>query len=103
MCVPLVYMSEYALIKTGSDEMTRAQSVYLVCVVGFMTGVGRIVSLIVYKVNESNPKNRVFSYTLTLLLNGVNLIVATYLCDTVFSFMVFAAAFGALIGKNTNV
>ena len=63
-----------------------------------MAGFGRIISTIVYKVNESNAKNRIFSYVLTLLLIGGSLIVSTFLCDTVFSFAMFAIAFGCLFG-----
>ena len=68
-----------------------------------MMGFGRIISTIVYKVNESNAKGRIFAYNLTSILTGLCLIVATFLCDTVFSCAMFAIVFGVLFGFNLSL
>lgn len=82
----------------GKFELNSTQSVYVLCLIGLMSGLGRIVSTISYKVNESNAKSRIFAYVLTLILIASCLFSATVLCDTVFSFSMFAITFGMLIG-----
>ena len=98
ICVPLIYLSELVVLK-GKGDITRMESIYFLSLIGFMMGIGRIISLIAYRVNESNAKNRIFSYTLTLFLSGLTLICSTYLCDTLFSFTVFSIFFGVVLGK----
>lgn len=63
-----------------------------------MQGLGRIISTIIYKVNESNAKSRIFAHDLTLILAGCSVLLSTVLCDTLFSCSMFAIAFGLLFG-----
>ena len=100
MCVPLLYIMEYSQLMAG---LTRLQSLYILCLIGLTTGIGRILSIIVYKVNKSNAKNRIFSYELTLIFTGLVLLTLIFLCDTLFSFSMFAIAYGLLIGFNLNL
>jgi MFS family permease len=97
MCVPLVYLSEFIQLKS-SEAITKTQSIYFVSLIGLMTGLGRCLATIVYKVNTSSPKNRVFSYSLTLLFTGACLVCSTYICDTVYSFVNFSIMYGTLLG-----
>ncbi len=71
----------------------------VLALMGLMVGFGRFVSTLSYKVNESNPKSRVFAYTLSVLMTGVCVLVSTVLCDSVFSFAMFAISFGLLLGN----
>jgi MFS family permease len=98
--VPLLYIMEYSQLMAG---LTRLQSLYILSIIGLSTGIGRILSIIVYKVNKSNAKNRIFSYELTLIFTGLVLLTLIFLCDTLFSFSMFAITFGLLIGFNLNL
>ena len=98
MCVPLIYLSEFVLFKS-QEKISKTESIYFLSLIALMIGLGRVVSLTAYRVNESNAKNRIFSYNLTLILSGLTLISSTYLCDTLFSFTVFSTMFGFLLGK----
>lgn len=95
ICVILMYVSGLA----QSQGLTYTQSIYILSLIGLMAGFGRIISTISYKVNESNAKSRIFAYVLTLIINGICVLSSTFLCDTVFSFSMFAIIFGTLFGK----
>lgn len=92
--VILFYIGEFSMHR-GLD---RLQSVYIIGLIGFMCGLGRIVSTISYKVNPSNSKSRIFAYILTVIVNGACVLSSTVLCDSFFSFSMFAICFGLLIG-----
>ena len=94
ICVPLIYISEFC-VKQG---ISKIQSLYILGLIGVSQGLGRIISTIIYKVNESNPKSRIFAHDLTLILAGLSVLMSTVLCDTPFSCCVFAIAFGSLFG-----
>lgn len=98
LCIVLVFISEYS-IKVNVN-VSRTQSIYVLCLIGLTMGFGRVISTISYKVNESNAKSRLFAYVLTLLLIGTCVFVATILCDTLFSFSMFAITFGILMGRS---
>jgi hypothetical protein len=97
--VPLIYILEIC----EKYNIHRPQSVYVLCLIGIMTGIGRVLSTIVYKVNHSNAKNRIFAYELTLIFSAITVCVSVFLCDTLFSFAMFAITFGVLVGFNLNL
>jgi hypothetical protein len=83
--------------------LTRIQSIYILCLISLMVGFGRIISTIAYKVNDSNVKSRIFSYNLTLILSGLAVFLATFVCDTSFSFAMFAITFGGFCGTTKKI
>lgn len=94
MCTVFTYICEFAAKRT----LTRLQSIYVLALLGFMVGIGRLVSTVTYKVNTSNAKSRIFAYVLTVLLDGVCVLSSTLLCDTFFSFCMLAITLGILFG-----
>ncbi|CAF0838666.1 unnamed protein product [Brachionus calyciflorus] len=95
----LFYISNYS----RQFGMTKLESIYILCLIGLTCGLGRVVSTISYKVNESNSKSRIFAYVLTLFLNAGCVYASRFLCDTLFSFSMFAIVFGILLGFNLNL
>lgn len=96
----LVHVSEFAVRRTLTSEkpITRDQSIQVLGLLGLACGLGRLVSTVAYKVNASNVKSRIFAYVLTVLLAGIVILSSTLLCDTYFSFCMFAITFGVLTG-----
>jgi hypothetical protein len=95
LCVVVFYIRELSM----SKQLEPHHATQVLSLIGFMGGLGRLVSTLSYKVNESNAKSRIFAYTLTVLLTGASVFVCTVLCDTVFSFAMFAITFGLLFGN----
>jgi hypothetical protein len=97
----LFYLRDYAL---SFEAVQPSYSVYILSWLGFMAGLGRLISTITYKVNQdSTPKSRIFSYVLTTILLGLLVLVCTLLCDTNFSFSMFGIVFGVLTGFSLNL
>lgn len=95
----LFYIGDYS----AKYHLAKLESTYILCLIGLSCGLGRIVSTISYKVNESNAKGRIFAYILTLFLSSGVLFISVFLCTTLFSFSMFAMAFGIFIGFNFNL
>ena len=101
LCVVLMYVREVCLQNTG--VFSSLQATFVLALIGFMGGVGRLVSTLAYKVNESNSKSRIFAYISCLFMAGTTILVSTVLCDTVFSFAMFAIIFGLFSGFSLNL
>ena len=95
MCVPLIYIYDFCI----EQKLIRIHGIYMLSMIGIMIGFGRIISVVSYRVNKSDSKSRIFAYVLTLILAGLSLICSIFLCDTVFSFVIFSISFGFLSGK----
>lgn len=93
------YIGDYS----AKYNLAKIQSIYVLCLIGLSCGLGRIVSTISYKVNESHSKGRIFAYVLTLFLSSCFLFSSVFLCTTLFSFSMFAIAFGICLGFNFNL
>ncbi len=51
-----------------------------------------------YKSNNEHPKNRMFAYNLSIILTGLLIFMSNF-CATLFTFTLFAMAFGGLLGN----
>ncbi|RNA15732.1 Monocarboxylate transporter 7, partial [Brachionus plicatilis] len=97
--IVLFFIGDYS----AKYHLAKLQSTYVLCLIGLSCGLGRIVSTISYKVNESNARGRIFAYVLTLFLISGALFVSVFLCTTLFSFSMFGIAFGIFLGFNLNL
>lgn len=75
----------------------------MLALIGLSQGVGRVLATILFKVNESDAKSRIFTHDLTLILAGLSVLLSTVLCDSLLSCSVFSITFGTLYGFNANL